>query len=162
MDQVIWGAGAIDSSAARMSLQCIQLIASMHMRTTTGREIGFSTILIPQYGQQNLFVNTIYQLLYMIIFPGSADSGIAWDRVDACANAFITLVALDVRSFENSAHELMTQRFPQHQDALRDCFRKLTTSNGVDMTKVDRANRQKFVTNMRTFVNDIRPLVQYR
>ena len=161
-EQLLWGAGGGNASAARMSLQCMQLMAGYHHRALTRGEMGFQLILAHQCGHASLFSDILRRLLEMIIYPASCDYGIAWDRVDACANAFITLVALDQTSFHSMAHDLINQQQPHHKESLMACFRRMTTSNGVQMGSIERPNRTKFVANMRTFVNEIRPLVSYR
>jgi hypothetical protein len=161
-EQLIWGAGAVDAASARMSLQCLQLVAAFHIRAQSRQLPGLAVLLVPECGQSTIFIDLLRRLLTMIIYPDSCDYGIAWDRVDACANAFITLVALDQTAFNAMAHELINQQQPQHRAPLLACFERMTTANGVQMGSIERPNRSKFVTNMRVFVNEIRPLVLYR
>lgn len=98
----------------------------------------------------------------MIIFPSSSDYGIASDRIDACANAFSTLISMDVHRFNSCAQALIARQSAQLQQPMMCCLHRLISSNRVDINKfADKKNRLLFVKNFGIFVAEIRPLVTY-
>jgi len=90
MQHLLWGAGAIDASAARLALQAIQSLAAFQASSMARGDPGLGLTLSAE-----IFPAALERLLEMVLFPASCEYGIAWDRVDACANALINLVVLD-------------------------------------------------------------------
>lgn len=161
MQHLLWAAGAVEPTSARLALQTMQAMAAFHHQATkTGRSAGLG---IGPVNAAGVFNSALDRILEMVFYPRSAEYGIAWDRVDACGNALITLIALDAQRFLQTAHAIVgqfTAKYPSAAQALFDCFEKLTTSRGVDMSSLDRRNRQVFCANFREFCQSIRPLVQ--
>ncbi len=160
MEHLLWAAGsAVEPTAARLALQSIQVMASLQLQLVQrgsggiGLDLSLSTLL---------FERAVDRLLEIIFFPKSAEYGIQWDRVDACGNALITLVALNSTRFLQTANAIVQQLATKHvsvQQALFDCFNKLTTARNVNMTTVDRVNKRTFCENFRDFIQEIRPLI---
>jgi len=161
MQHLLWSAGAVEPTSARLALQTIQAMAAFHHQAMkTGRGAGLG---IGPANAAKIFNTALDRILEMVFYPRSAEYGIAWDRVDACGSTLITLVALDAQQFLQTAHAIvaqLTSKYPTAAQALFDCFEKLTTSRGVDMHSLDRRNRQVFCANFREFCQAIRPLVQ--
>ena len=157
MKHLLWAAGAIDPTAARLALQTVQSMASYeHQAMKLNKpSLGAACAIV--------FSSALDRLLEMIFYPNSADYGIAWDRIDACGNALLALIALDSTHFLHSAHAIVAQfatKYPTAQQGLFECFEKLTKARGVDMSSLDRRNRQSFCANFREFCQAVRPLIQ--
>ena len=153
---MLWGAGAIDGCSARLALLGLQTIASFQFNSMRNGKIGFGMNI-----SSEIFSNTLERLLQMLIFPATCEYGIAMDRLDACSNSLLPLIALNVQRFTQCAQQLIQQQQPQYQQALITSFEKLTTNNGVNLGAIDKGNRIVFVKNMREFVLEVRSLVLY-
>lgn len=168
MQHLLWGAGGIAPFPARQALQSIYSMASFQAASMGMNDPGIGMLVA-----SSIFGHAIDRLLEMILFPNTCEYGIAWDRVDSCANALIGLIVLDNHRFMQSAQAAMqlfgTGSKPGEtgrsggtasaQESLLTSFRKLTTQNGVSLSNNNKANRQIFVTNFREFILEIRPLV---
>jgi len=109
-----------------------------------------------------VFQHATRRLLEMIVYPSSSSYGITWDRLDACANALITLVSLDGRHFSDCATAIIEDcafRQPQSREALLAAFTKLTTARGVSMMQIDKHNRLLFLSNFREFIVEVRSVL---
>ena len=164
IQHLLWSAGAIDSTAARLALQSIQALATHHVTTIRNNVSIHVNSSYGPFGQlvaaRELFPLAMQRLLEMVIFPMSCEYGITLDRIDACANALLTLISTDVERFKHCVNSLIAT--PQYQQSLVTCFEKLTTANGVNILKIDKQNRLLFVKNMREFVASVRALVIVR
>lgn len=98
----------------------------------------------------------------MLIFVDQCEYCISWSRIDPCANALFVLIALQPAHFQETASDVIAQQPVGIQGALMDSFQQLLTNDGVDFTRMDRANRLKFVKNTKAFVVRVRPLVTYQ
>jgi hypothetical protein len=156
VQHMLWGAGAIDGCSARLALLGLQTIASFQFNSMRNGKIGFGMNI-----SSEIFSNTLERLLQMLIFPATCEYGIAMDRLDACSNSLLPLIALNVQRFTQCAQALIQQQQPQYQQALITSFEKLTTNNGVNLGAIDKSNRIVFVKNMREFVLEVRSLVLY-
>ena len=162
ISHLLWGAGAIDSVSARLALQGLNQLASFHAKSITKGGIGFGPGAVVLETGESIFSASLQRLFQNVIFPSSSDYGISTDRIDACASAFATLIAMDVPRFNTCAQQLIAQQ-PHHlQGTMTSCLQNLISANNVDINKFnDRRNRLLFVQNMRAFVTQIRPLVTY-
>lgn len=168
MQHLLWGAGAVDATAARQALKSIQAIADYYfVGLRTGRASPSSVTAagksIGPAAASAIFPLAITRLLEMIFYPHTCEYGIAQDRVDACGNALITLIALDSNRFHQCAHAIVAQFSQEHPSAeqpLLECFKKLTEDRGVSMGAIDKRNRQTFCQNFRDFVLAVRPVVK--
>lgn len=155
VQHLLWGAGAVDACSARTALLALQQLAAYQNTSMQSGRPGFGASCA------EIFPSCMERLLEMILFPHSCEYGISWDRVDACANALLTLISLDVPRFMTCAQNLIQQQSPQFQPALLACFDKLVTAGGVNITNIDKANRVIFVANMRSFITDARALLLF-
>jgi hypothetical protein len=166
MQHLLWGAGAIDSSAARQALKSIQAIADYYftgLRAGTVSAKGGPGNNIGPAAAGAIFPLAVTRLLEMIFYPNTCEYGIAQDRMDACGNALITLIALDSNRFHQCAHAIVSQFAKQHPSAeqpLLSCFKKLMEDRGVNMGAIDKRNRQTFCMNFRDFILAVRPVVK--
>ena len=115
VEHLLWGAGAVDSASARQALQGLNLLATQHAKSIASGGVGFGAAVIAHsldgsVEPQSLFSYALQRLFEMIIFPSSSDYGIATDRIDACASAFCTLIAMDVHRFNSCAQQLISQQ----------------------------------------------------
>jgi hypothetical protein len=159
VEHLLWASGAIEPTAARLALQAIQIMASNQLQLL---QKGSGGIGLDLPGSTALFERALDRLLEMIFFPNTVEYGIAWDRIDACGNTLITLVALNSQRFMQTSTAIVQQlasKFPTVQQALFECFNKLTTARNIDMTSIDRRNRRLFCENFREFCQEIRPLI---
>ena len=90
LQHLLWGAGAVDATAARLSLQAMQALAAFQASSMSRGDAGLGMAIAAE-----VFPAAMERLLEMVLFPASCEYGIAWDRVDACANALIQLIVLD-------------------------------------------------------------------
>lgn len=159
IQHLLWAAGAIDSTTARLALQSLQALATHHVTTIRSNISSgpgpFGQVVLAQ----QLFPLAMRRLLEMILFPMSCEYGVTMDRIDACANALITLITADVDSFKSCVNMLISQQPPQYQQQLLACFEQLISANGVDVLKIDRRNRLIFAKNMREFITTVRGLL---
>jgi len=154
VQHLLWGAGAIDSTSARLALQALQTLAAFQATSEKCGADGFGRPLA-----SDLFPRCVERLLEMLLFPATCEYGISQDRVDACANALISCIALEnpPTRFMQCVHSLVaSQREEYLRQALVACFDKLTTAGGVSLVKTDKPNRQQFVKNLRQFVLEVR------
>ena len=159
VQHLLWGAGAVDSTCARLALQSLQTLAAYQGTSMKCGGEGFGLALASE-----LFPRSMERLLEMLLFPATCEYGISQDRVDACANALITCIALEnpPQRFMQCVHSLVASQQEEYiRQALIACFDKLTTEGGVSLTKTDKPNRQQFVKNLRQFVLEVRPLVLF-
>lgn len=126
VQHMLWGAGAIDGTSARLALLGLQTIASYQFNSMRNGKVGFGINV-----SSEIFTNTLERLLQMLIFPTTCEYGIAMDRLDACSNSLLPLIALNVQRFTQCAQQLIQQQLPQYQQALIASFEKLTTNNGI-------------------------------
>lgn len=167
MQHLLWGAGAVDPTAARLAFKSIQALADYYftgLRGNGNARIGLGPgDSIGPAAATAIFPTAISRLLEMIFFPATCEYGIATDRIDACGNALITLVALDGNQFMQCAHTIVTQ-YAQHHPAAEEplfkCFEKLTRDRGVNMGAIDKRNRMTFCLNFREFVMAVKPMVR--
>ena len=159
VQHLLWGAGAVDSTCARLALQSLQTLAGYQGTSMKCGGEGFGLTLASE-----LFPRSMERLLEMLLFPATCEYGISQDRVDACANALITCIALEnpPQRFMQCVHSLVASQQEEYiRQALIACFDKLTTEGGVSLNKTDKPNRQQFVKNLRQFVLEVRPLVLF-
>jgi len=109
----------------------------------------------------NVFPAAQERLLQMVIFSSHCEYGISVDRLDAAANALLTLIAMDNERFKAYAHTMISQQQPMVQPQLVAAFEKLSTARGVSMVHVEKSNRIIFVQNLKEFVSEVRPLVVF-
>jgi len=69
---------------------------------------------------------------------------------------------LDIPALGALVTSLIEQQPPMHHVQLQECFSRLLTSSGVDLTRLDKPNRLAFLSNMRAFTTEVRPLLVYR
>ena len=89
----LWGMGALESITARLALQVIQSIVSYHINNKRKGGIGLGDCIFSD--NQDMLSNVLVRFMEIVLIPISSDNGITWDRVDACANTLITLLAYD-------------------------------------------------------------------
>jgi len=136
VQHMLWGAGAIDGSSARLALLGLQTIASYQLSSMRTGKVGFGLNV-----SSEIFTNTLERLLQMLIFPATCEYGIAMDRLDACSNSLLPLIALNVQRFTQCAQQLIQQQLPQYQQALIASFEKLTTNNGIIIIIIQYTNK---------------------
>lgn len=171
MQHLLWGASAVDATAARQALKSIQAIADYYFvglragraSPSSGNATAGAGSSIGPAAATAIFPMAITRLLEMIFYPQTCEYGIAQDRLDACGNALITLIALDSNRFHQCAHAIVAQFSQEHPSAeqpLLECFKKLTEDRGVNMGAIDKRNRQTFCQNFRDFVLAVRPVIK--
>ena len=84
-------------------------------------------------------------------------------RLDICANALLALIVCDTQRFSQYAEAFLAQHAQLGGEARRDrlaaALTRLTTSNGLT-PELNRPNRQRFKSNMRAFVVEVRGFIQ--
>ncbi len=156
IQHLLWGASAVDSSSANIALHALQVLASSHLNSIRKGSIGYGAtadkIILP--GAMDVLVE-------MIIFPAKFEYGISSDRTDACANTLLTLMSIDINHFCTYAKNLIAQQNQMYHMQLLQSFEKLITQDHIDLSSLDRANKEKFKKNLREFIVEVRSLVMF-
>jgi hypothetical protein len=175
-DHLLWASGGIESSAARYAFLTIQCMATSQLTFMAkgngqgqgkgqghGINDGIGIGIGLDINNSNvIFEKALDRILEMLFFPKTVEYGIAWDRVDACGNALMILIAINSQRFLQVSNVIIQQLGKQHpemQQSLIACLQKLTTARNVNMTAIDRNNRRLFCQNFREFCLEIRPLI---
>ena len=90
MQHLLWAAGAIDATAARLSFQAVQSLAAYQANSMSKQDQGLGMAVAA-----DVFPAALDRLLEMVLFPATCEYGIAWDRVDSWAHTLIHLIVLD-------------------------------------------------------------------
>jgi len=156
IQHLLWGASAVDSSAANISLHALQVFASSHVNSLRKGGIGYGVT-----ADKLILPGAMDVLVEMIIFPAKFEYGISSDRTDACASTLLTLMSIDINHFYTYAKNLIAQQNQMYHAQLLQSFEKLVTQDHVDISSLDRANKEKFKKNLREFIVEVRSLVMF-
>lgn len=156
IQHLLWGASAVDSSSANIALHAIQVLASSHINNVRkgGGGYGATADKVTLPGAMDVLVE-------MIIFPAKFEYGISSDRTDACASTLLTLMSIDINHFYSYAKNLIAQQNQVYHMQLLQSFEKLITQDHIDVSSLDRANKEKFKKNLREFIVEVRSLVMF-
>jgi len=136
------------------------LLAAFQFNSANQGTEGYGKLLA-----ENIFPEILSRLLHMIISPEYGITIIQWDRIDACAAALLSLIALQPVQFQVSVNKIILGQLQGNemiQQSIMASFQKLTSSNGVQLNRIDKRNRGVFVINFREFVSEVSPLVTYQ
>ena len=97
-------------------------------------------------------------MLRMALQPWSREIKLTSDRLDAFANALISLIVLDQAQFHRIVSEFIQGQIGSVQIVLIKQIQSLCSDRNVNMNSIEKKNRQLFVNNFREFMNHVRSL----
>lgn len=113
--------------------------------------------VMPLLHQQVLLTPLPY-MLRMALQPWSREIKLTSDRLDAFANALISLIVLDQAQFHRIVSEFIQGQIGSVQIVLIKQIQSLCSDRNVNMNSIEKKNRQLFVNNFREFINHVRSL----
>ena len=167
-EQVLWAAGAIDSTVARLALESIYCICEHQLTADAGQVLPLQPTARCNSGYSTLYNRLLERLMSMLLLADTKtlSSSISWDRLDSASNAILCLISINYSQFQAIVQAIMASHTSGPvKDAILSAFQKLLSSDNskVNFTNVkDMKTREAFAKNLREFVKQIRPLMTYK